>query len=152
MKLRRFIVAVLMVILMVTCLPAVSIYADENDFNVDAKAAILIDSDSGKVLYEKNADEQCYPASTTKIMTALLAFEAIDRGELSMDQVITVKQEALDSITDPEASTIYLAAGEEVPVKDLLYSIMLPSANDAANVMAVVVSGRHPLCQPQRTA
>ena len=141
MKLRRFIVAVLMVILMITCLPAVSIYADENDFNVDAKAAILIDSDSGKVLYEKNADEQCYPASTTKIMTALLAFEAIDRGELSMDQVITVKQEALDSITDPEASTIYLAAGEEVPVKDLLYSIMLPSANDAANVMAVVVSG-----------
>ena len=130
-----------MVILMITCLPAVSIYADENDFNVDAKAAILIDSDSGKVLYEKNADEQCYPASTTKIMTALLAFEAIDRGELSMDQVITVKQEALDSITDPEASTVYLAAGEEVPVKDLLYSIMLPSANDAANVMAVVVSG-----------
>ena len=92
-----------MVILMITCLPAVSIYADENDFNVDAKAAILIDSDSGKVLYEKNADEQCYPASTTKIMTALLAFEAIDRGELSMDQVVTVKQEALDSITDPAA-------------------------------------------------
>ncbi len=146
-----------MVILMVTCLPAVSIYADENDFNVDAKAAILIDSDSGKVLYEKNADEQCYPASTTKIMTALLAFEAIDRGELSMDQVVTVKQEALDSITDPEASTIYLAAGEEVPVKDLLYSIMLPSANDAVrgeDEQPGQGAGlhRHAFCQPQRSA
>ena len=92
----------------------------EGDFSVEADAAILIDLDTGKTLYEKNADEKAYPASVTKIMTALLAVEAIEKGNLDLKQEITVPKEVLSSIDDPDAVTIFLNTGEKIRVKDLL--------------------------------
>ncbi|MBQ1922623.1 MAG: D-alanyl-D-alanine carboxypeptidase [Lachnospiraceae bacterium] len=113
----------------------------EGDFSVEADAAILIDLDTGKTLYEKNADEKAYPASVTKIMTALLAVEAIEKGNLDLKQEITVPKEVLSSISDPDAVTIFLNTGEKIRVKDLLYATLLPSANDAASVLAFAVGG-----------
>lgn len=95
--------------------------------DVGSSGAILIDLDTGQVLYTKNADSEFYPASTTKIMTALLALEM---GEL--DDVIT----AGESVLAVDGSRIYLEPGEQETLNDLLYAMMLPSANDAAWAIA----------------
>lgn len=95
--------------------------------DIECSGAILIDLDTGQVLYSKNADTQLYPASTTKIMTALVALEM---GHL--DDVIT----AGDSVSTVDGSRIYLEPGEQETLNDLLYAMLLPSANDAAWVIA----------------
>ena len=98
-----------------------------------AAAAILVDADSGRVLYEQNADARMLIASTTKIMTALVA---IREGNLS--DVVTVKLEA----TLTEGSSMYLKEGEKLTLETLLYGLMLCSGNDAAVVIADHVGGR----------
>ncbi len=139
---KRILSVLCMILVFVTILPGAAMdVRAEGDFSVEADAAILIDLDTGKTLYEKNADEKCYPASVTKIMTALLAVEAIEKGDLKLKQEITVSREALASITDPDAVTIFLTTGEKIRVQDLLYATLLPSANDAANVLAFAVGG-----------
>ena len=100
-----------------------------------AQSAILIDADTGQILYEKDAYTQRYPASTTKVMTALLAIEKLD-----MDTVITCDSEAVNM----SGSQIYLQEGEELRVEDLLYATMLSSANDAAAALAIAVGGSIP--------
>lgn len=97
-----------------------------------ATAAILVDSDSGRVLYEQNADAKMLIASTTKIMTALVA---IREGNLS--DMVTVKREA----TLTEGSSMYLKEGEQLTLEALLYGLMLCSGNDAAVVIAEHVGG-----------
>lgn len=110
---------------------------------VNATAALLVDLDTDQVLLEQSADETRYPASITKIMTALLTLEAVGRGELSLDTVVTVPAEALTDITE-DSSTANLVAGEEITVKNLLYCLLLPSANEAANTLAITVAGDVP--------
>lgn len=107
---------------------------------VTARHALLVDANYDEVLYEKSAREKAYPASITKVMTALLVCEAINRGELSAGQVVTA------SITSQEGlhangSTANIKPGEEMSVEDLLYCLLLPSANEAANILAEAVSG-----------
>jgi D-alanyl-D-alanine carboxypeptidase (penicillin-binding protein 5/6) len=102
---------------------------------VKSGAAILIDRTTGQVLYEKNADVQSYPASTTKIMTALLAIE-----HLPLEQIVTMDTE----VSGTPESKIYLLNGEEMSVQDLLFALMLPSANDAAVALAKTISGSVP--------
>ncbi len=97
-----------------------------------ARAAILIHMDSGRVLYEKNADERMLPASTTKIMTALVALE---RCELS--ETVTISPSSCGA----EGSSIYLRPGEECTAETLLYGMLLASGNDAALALAEHVSG-----------
>lgn len=92
------------------------------------KTAVLIDADTGTILAEKNADQKMYPASLTKIMTAILA---IEMGNLS--DVITVDD---DTPYEISGSHIALEPGEILTLKDLLYALMLPSANDAASAIA----------------
>ncbi|MDO4482466.1 MAG: D-alanyl-D-alanine carboxypeptidase family protein [Bacillota bacterium] len=99
---------------------------------ITAASAVLIDASTGQILYEKNAHEKRYPASTTKIMTALLAVE-----NLKMDDTVTVDAEAA-SMT---GSRIYLSEGEYIFVKDLLYSLMIASANDSAVALGKAVAG-----------
>ena len=113
------------------------------DIQLEATAAILLDMGSGQVLYEQDADAQRYPASITKIMTALLTLEAIGREELSMDTVVTVPVEALMGLPK-DSSTAGLRSGEEITVQDLLYCLLLPSANEAANILAITVAGDIP--------
>lgn len=100
--------------------------------NTSATSAILIDADSGRVLYEQNADAQMLIASTTKILTALVA---IREGQLS--DVVTVSGNAAST----EGSSMYLAAGEALTLEALLYGLMLSSGNDAAVAIAEHISG-----------
>lgn len=100
-----------------------------------AASAILIEASTGQVIFEKNADQVMYPASTTKILTALLALEF---GEL--DQMCTVSENAITFYED-DVTTIDLRAGETLPLRDLLYAALVKSANDAANVIAESISG-----------
>ena len=99
---------------------------------VSAAGAYLMEAASGRVLYEKDADRRMEQASTTKIMTALVAIEA---GGL--DRIVTVTKEAAGT----EGSTINLKAGETLPLIELLYGLMLQSGNDAAVMIALAVDG-----------
>lgn len=108
--------------------------------DVAARHAILIDAEYGDILYEKDARSKAYPASITKVMTALLVIEAIQRGELALDQMVVC------SVTAHEGMSIYgstqdIQPGESMSVKDLLYCLMLASANESANILAEAVSG-----------
>lgn len=100
-----------------------------------SQAAILIDSNTGKVLYEKNMDEKMYPASTTKIMTAIIAIEYCD-----LDDEVAVNYNAISSIPSGY-STANLVTDEKLTVKQLLEVLLVHSANDAANVLAMHVGG-----------
>lgn len=106
-----------------------------NDESLYAESAMLIDSNTGIILYEKNSDQRMYPASTTKIMTAILAIENCD-----LDDVITINYNAISSI--PSGYSIAeLTTDEELTVKQLLEVLLIHSANDAANVLGMHVGG-----------
>lgn len=106
--------------------------AAEQEREVPAEAAYLIEANSGRVLYAKNENARLPMASTTKIMTALLAIES---GRL--DELVTVSDEAAGT----EGSSMYLAAGEQIPLRDLVYGLMLCSGNDAAVAIACFLDG-----------
>lgn len=138
MKFRRilsvFLLSVLMSLLLIPSAAALE------PIEVNARAAVLVDTSDGTILYGKNEHQKMYPASITKVMTALLALEAVERGELRMDQVITASETAFfDMIAD--GSTAGIKAGEQMPLKDLLYCMMLVSANEACNIVAEAVDG-----------
>ena len=99
---------------------------------VSAQNAILIEANSGEVLYEKNASDKAYPASITKIMTAFLA---IENGTL--DKKVKVSANA----SGVEGSSIYLASGEMISLRDLVYGLMLRSGNDAAIAISEAIGG-----------
>lgn len=100
--------------------------------SVSAETAIVIEAETGKVIYEKKADQKAYPASITKILTALLAVES---GE--MEDKVKISANA----AGVEGSSIYLEQGEVIPLKDLVYGLMLRSGNDAAIAIAEKVGG-----------
>ena len=102
---------------------------------VKAKAALLLELGSGQALLEQNADEQVYPASLTKVMTCLLTLE---HGTLT--DTVTVSETALQNL-DAAGSTAGLKVGEQLTVEELLYCIMLSSANEACNVAAEYIAG-----------
>ena len=106
-----------------------------SDISINSKAAVLVEYNTGKILYEKNSTQKIYPASTTKIMTALLVLE-----NCTLTDMVTVSPTALESIPDGYV-TCNLQVGEEISVEDLMYALMVPSANDAACVLAEHVAG-----------
>ena len=105
--------------------------------NVNAKAAILIEQSTGEVLWEMNADEQLPIASVTKIMTMLLIMEQIDSGKLSYDDMVQVSENAMSY----GGSTMFLEAGEELSVTDMMKGIAVASANDGTVAMAEHIAG-----------
>ena len=121
--------------------------------DISASVALLIDADTGKVLFSRNADEPLYPASTTKVATALYALHK--KGPL-LDQVVTVSHDCVSAVPihvrrsggkhpsyrlEFGGTLMGLKLEEQVDFKTLLYGLMLPSGNDAANVIAETVSG-----------
>ena len=113
----------------------------------DRESAILIEGSSGVVLYEKDAKKKMYPASTTKIMTALVAMEAADAGEISLFDNVTVTEEMLDGL-DIDGSNIALKPGEIMSVENLLKGMLVVSGNDAAMAIAYhVAGGNDAFCQ-----
>ena len=101
-----------------------------------AHSAILIEADSGEVLFEKNADEIMYPASTTKVLTGYIALQMADLD----NDIVTVSQNAID-LVPPTYQTIPLSAGEQVPMLDLISVMLIRSGNEAANAIAEYLSG-----------
>lgn len=109
----------------------------EIDFAENASSAIIMERDTGEVLYEKNSDESLPPASMTKIMTMLLIMEAIDKKQLKYEDMIRVSENAASM----GGSQIFLEPGEEMSVQDLLKGIAVASGNDAAVAMAEHLGG-----------
>ena len=140
MKIHR-IMAILICLSIFICAFAFDSYAlpsaSEPEFKLDCRSAILIEANTGTVLYEMNADEALPPASVTKIMTLLLVMEAIDDGRLSLTDTVTASANACSM----GGSQIYLKEGEQMSVEDMLKSVVIASANDAAVALAEHIAG-----------
>ena len=111
-------------------------------FDTSAKVAYMIDLSSGAVLLDKNADQRMPPASMAKMMTTNVAFELIDKGELSLSKMCTVRPETWQKWHGPAAgSTMFLSVNEQVSVENLLHGIVTLSGNDASVVLAECIAG-----------
>ena len=111
-------------------------------FDTGARVAYLIDLSSGAVLLDKNGNQRMPPASMAKMMTTNVAFELIDKGELTLDKMCTVRPETWQKWHGPAAgSTMFLSPGEQVSVENLLYGIVVLSGNDASVVLAECIAG-----------
>ncbi len=135
MPVKRLI-ALLTALLMVAALPLTALAAPVPP-EISAPSAILIESSTGKILYEKDADTRLPPASVTKIMTILLIAEAIDSGRISLDDMVTTS----DNAASMGGSQVYLEVGESMSVHDMLKAVVIASGNDAATAMAEHIAG-----------
>ncbi|MGI6031249.1 MAG: D-alanyl-D-alanine carboxypeptidase family protein [Eubacteriales bacterium] len=109
----------------------------QSGFSVNAKSAILVDVDTGYIMYEQNSQEQVAPASITKVMVLLLAMERIDAGQMKMDDIVTIGPNP----PKMTGSRVWLGEGEKISVSDLIKSIIVASGNDAALAMAEYIAG-----------
>ncbi len=134
---KKFFITFLISAFFITIFPVRPVKAATDSLNLDSPSAILIDSASGKVLYEKNAQEKLPMASMTKIMSMLLIMEEIDKGNLSYTDKVLISKNA----SGMGGSQVFLQAGEEYQVEDLLKCIAVSSANDAVVAMAEKISG-----------
>ena len=140
MKTRRFFGSFFLALLLVGLLAVPAEAAWVTDPDVEAKAALLIDRKTGAVLYALNEHDELYPASLTKIMTCLLVLEAVDEGRLTLSQEITATPTALEGLAE-DGSTAGIEAGETLTVEELLYCLMVVSANEAGAILAEKISG-----------
>ena len=127
------------ILILVILLSALGIHAFAADFSeeVNAKSAVLMDANTGKILFEYNADDALPPASVTKVMTLLLVFEALDNGVIRLSDMVSTSEHAASM----GGSQIYLEPGEQMSVDELIKSVVVSSANDAAASLAEYVSG-----------
>ena len=143
MKAKRFLSVFLLFVLLVSLTATPFAAAEEptlpEDPDIQAKAALLVDANTGAIVYAKNEHQELYPASLTKIMTALLVVEAIDKGQLSLDQEVTASS-TIESL-DTDGRTANIKPGEIMTVEQLLYCMLVVSANEACVILAEAVSG-----------
>jgi len=132
---RKIISLAIMTVLLVS---AGQVAAYEPPFEPRAEYIKLVNLDTEEVVYSKNADEECEPASLTKIMTAVIALEEYDDWE---SEKVTVSKKAIDSLVGTDSSIVGLIPGEVMPMNDVLACLMISSANDAAVVIAEHISG-----------
>ncbi|MDD2189886.1 MAG: D-alanyl-D-alanine carboxypeptidase [Syntrophomonas sp.] len=131
---KKIIPYILMALLLINLAPITSLAATEPPAII-AETAIVIDANTGKVLYDKNMNDQRYPASTTKVITALLALDNLD-----LSKTVTIDAETPFT----EGSRVYLLEGERVTVEQILYALLLESANDAAVALGKEIAGSIP--------
>ena len=131
---KRFVCLALALLLLPLPLAA---FAETPAVSIAAPSAILMEKETGTVLYEKNADEPGFPASVTKIMTMLLIMEAMENGAFGPDDIVTASARAASF----GGSCVYLEAGEKMSVRDMLKCIAVVSANDCAVAMAEYLCG-----------
>ena len=131
----------LMIVVFVTLFTSFGVYPvladDDLKLAESAKSAILIEASTGKILFEKNADEKLHPASMTKMMSMLLIIEAIENGVIKWDQIVTVSENA----SSMGGSQILLETGEKMSVRDLFKGVAIASGNDAVVALAETVAG-----------
>ena len=111
-----------------------------SQIEVDANYVIIQDHLSGKILYEKNADDKIYPASMTKIMTSIVTFDLLKKGETSLDEMITVSEKAW-RLSQSGYSSMFIMLNDQISVEDLLKGIIIISGNDACVALAEGLSG-----------
>ena len=111
-----------------------------SSIEIDATYVILQDHKSGKILYEKEADGKIYPASMTKIMTAIVAFDLLKKGETSLDEKIIISEKAW-RLSQSGYSSMFIMLNDQVSVEDLLKGIIIVSGNDACVALAEGLSG-----------
>lgn len=128
---------ILIFLLIISLLPITNLQAIENDITPNASGAILIDADSKQILYDKNADKKLFPASTTKIMTMIIMFEAINNNKISFDDQVTTSKYAASM----GGSQVYLEEGESMSLEDMFKSIAIASANDASVAVSEYIAG-----------
>lgn len=109
----------------------------EGNFDIEAKSAILMDFSTGEIIYEKNSNEKLPPASVSKIMVLLLAMESLEKGEINLDDEVTISGNA----ESMGGSQVFLEEGEIQKVEDLIKAICLRSANDASVALSEHISG-----------
>lgn len=133
---KKYLICILFIFLIFACCPVSYIYAvDSSNLEIYSPYVLLIEANSGKILYEKNAYEKRYPASTTKMMTALLTLENCDLSE-----EVEVSYEAVSSVPYGYIDS-KLQVGEKLTVEQLLHVLLIPSANDAAYVLGEHIAG-----------
>jgi len=110
------------------------------NFDVNARTAIVQDYLSGKILFEKDADRQIFPASMTKIMTSIIAFDLLKSGELSLDDKFLVSENAW-RLSQAGYSSMFIMVGDEISVENLLRGIIVSSGNDACIALAEGIAG-----------
>lgn len=141
MRYKRFIVTVLAIILTLAALSinatCVDDIAYQADLSLNCVSAVLMEAETGAVLYEQNPDQAMPPASVTKIMTLLLTVEAVESGSLKLDDMLTCSANAASM----GGSQVYLEEGEQMSVEELIKCVVICSANDAAVVLAEAVAG-----------
>ncbi|MGL4336263.1 MAG: D-alanyl-D-alanine carboxypeptidase family protein [Turicibacter sp.] len=135
MKVRNLMLSLISCFMIGFIFPRFSVSA--NDLVVDGKAAILIEAETGEILYEKNSHEQLAPASMTKMMSMYLVLEAINNGALEWDEIIRVSEHAASL----GGSQVYLKPGEKMSVRDLFKSVAIASANDSITALGERVAG-----------
>ena len=141
MKNMKKIVSVLLTLtILIACLTAMTVSVSAaSDPDIQANAVLLMENTTGTELYAKNSDARIYPASTTKIMTALLVIEAIENGTFGENDMVTLSDGIYEGCEG--GSTADLKSGEEISVGDLLRCALIASANEACNALAENLSG-----------
>ena len=129
---KKILLVVLLNFLLLT-----NVYADDLNLTKNAKSSILIEASTGEIIHSKNENEKLAPASMTKIMSLILIMEEIEKGNLKLDEIITVSENA----SKMGGSQIFLEANEKMSVDDLLKGICVGSANDAVVALAERISG-----------
>lgn len=134
MRCKRAVACLLIIVLVLSMFPAV---AAGDDLDMDCEGAILIDAQTGKTLYEMNVDKKWYPASMTKIMTLILALEAVRDGKASLDDEVTASEYACSF----GGTQVWLEPGEKFTLKEMLIAIAVGSANDCSVAVAEHFAG-----------
>ena len=117
-----------------------SLNSAKAEFNVKAKTAILQDYLSGKILYQKEPDLKIFPASMTKIMTTIIAFDLLKNGDLSLDEKFIISENAW-RLSQAGYSSMFVMVGDEISVENLLRGIIVASGNDACVALAEGIAG-----------
>lgn len=137
MRLRKYFAVMLILALVLFYYPFPVAWAD--GFRLEAKGSILIDAETGQVFYEQDADVKCYPASVTKVMTLLIALEAIHNGTATLDEKVIASEYA----SSFGGSQVWLEPGEKFSLKEILLAVAVGSANDASVALAEHIGGSH---------
>ena len=135
---KRFFCVLTTIILVFTLITVPAYSYTPSTFEVDAEGALLVNLDTGDRLYSKNTDNRLYPASLTKLMTALVLYESTEDPD---SEIITISEYAIKSLEGTDSSTGGLKIGEELTVRQMLYVLLLSSANEGANDIAEHVAG-----------
>lgn len=141
MKVRnKSLVCLLLAVLFISQIFVVNVKAAEGSLDVEAKAGLLMEPSTGKIIYKKNVHEKFAPASVTKIMTMLLTMEAIDSGKIKLSDTVVVSENA-KKMGKNGSSSMLLDTGEVRTVEDLLKGVAIASGNDAATALAEYIGG-----------